>query len=221
MEEELKACETCIENKNRQQDLKYYSVIGFYSDGRSYQDISELLSINKVNKFHQYSDVLIDLRTSNRRPSSLDLDGLDSIRELPYTIPCLSAKNQQNRLKFCIYHQNDRFSNVFFTDKSQFQLFQNSQRVFQFHDEQSFQKPKINLNLPIFLWGCISKKKKQHYILQLERQAMISTSLFQVSISLLQAIISMERIAGVFSRTQRQLTSPIKLQSGQNIVYLD
>ncbi|KAL4500772.1 hypothetical protein ABPG72_020006 [Tetrahymena utriculariae] len=80
--------------------------------------------------------------------------------KLPYTIPCLSSKNQEKRLEFCEYHQNDKFSNVFFTDESQFQVFQNSQRIFQFYDEQFIQKPKPNPNLWILVWGCFSRNKK-------------------------------------------------------------
>ena len=50
--------------------------------------------------------------------------------QLQQPIPILSLKNQQKRLDYALFHKNDKFSNVIFSDESRFQLCTNTQRVF-------------------------------------------------------------------------------------------
>ncbi|KAL4469612.1 hypothetical protein ABPG74_004865 [Tetrahymena malaccensis] len=76
MVEGYQACEKFFENDEKQLVLECCMLIGLHSKGRSYKDISQLISIitgqvSKIfHRFNQLSDILIDMRVSNSKPTS-------------------------------------------------------------------------------------------------------------------------------------------------------
>lgn len=74
-------------------------------------------------------------------------------------LPNLSEDNIQSRLDYCTKHLNDKFSNVVFTDESNFQLAANRQVLWYRKDEDH--KPHLTKprnNRKIMIWGGISRK---------------------------------------------------------------
>ncbi len=75
-------------------------------------------------------------------------------------IPILSDKNKKKRIDYSVYHHNDKFTNVVFSDESRFQLFTNNKKVFVRKGDARPFVGKPNPNYSIMVWGAICRKGK-------------------------------------------------------------
>ncbi|KAL4461776.1 hypothetical protein ABPG72_017977 [Tetrahymena utriculariae] len=115
------------------------------------------ISSNKLSQLmiDEY-DTEISSSTINRIRSDLGMYYSKQASTLP-----ISESARLQRLDYCKKHRNDKFTNVLFTDESNFQLFYNK-NFFWFQNEDSENKADLptNPNLKIMIWGGISLKGK-------------------------------------------------------------
>ena len=69
-------------------------------------------------------------------------------------------KIKKKRIDYSVYHHNDKFTNVVFSDESRFQLFTNNKKVFVRKGDARPFVGKPNPNYSIMVWGAICRKGK-------------------------------------------------------------
>ena len=95
---------------------------------------------------------------------------LDFTKIKPTALPTLSLDNLMNRLAYCERHLHDKFSNVVFSDESNFQLAPNKQVLWYrkgVDPKPNLAKPKNNKK--VMIWGGISRRgQTQLFIYRLD-----------------------------------------------------
>ncbi|KAL4500774.1 hypothetical protein ABPG72_020008 [Tetrahymena utriculariae] len=92
----------------------------------------------------------------------------------------ISENTRQSRFFYCKQHRNDKFTNVLFTDESNFQLFYNKNSRWYTQDLENIiptSTQPINPNLKIMVWGGICLKgKTQLKIYRLDQKETVDSS---------------------------------------------
>ena len=97
----------------------------------------------------------VRLRSIRRYRKAL---GFTASKGKPFEV--LTDQQKEDRVKYCLEHEADRFSNVLFMDEKTFEIFKHRRKVWRKKDEQSVRRRTTKYPPKIQIWGGISKLGK-------------------------------------------------------------
>lgn len=124
--------------------------------------IEEALTQNNQETLKELQNLLVE--ENNKKVSFWTLNHFEhevGRFKVPLQKPILSEKNRQKRLEYSLFHRDDFFSNVIFTDESYFSLNRNTKKVFIFYGEEELKfSPWHNPDEAVMIWGAICRRGK-------------------------------------------------------------
>ena len=123
--------------------------------------LGQLVSANKYSTSTELANTLNDhhpnLNVSSRTVLN-ELHNLQYHATVPKSIPLLTATHKQNRVAFAIKYKKQNWNKVIFSDKTTFQMFRNTQKVFYKNGTRSPSKAMVKHPYKVHAWGAFSVK---------------------------------------------------------------
>src|ERR1043166_3030484 len=123
--------------------------------------LGQLVLQNKYSTAPKLKNTLNKLHPNLNVSSSTVLNELHKLKyrcTVLKTIPLLTAIYKQRRVEWVIKYQDQNWRKVIFSDKTTFQMFQNTQKVFYKVGTQPPQKPMVKHPYKVHVWGAFSAK---------------------------------------------------------------
>jgi len=87
-----------------------------------------------------------------------ELNNLNYFNTISKSIPLLTDQQKFHRVEFTMKYRRQNWNKVIFSDKTTFQMFQNTQKVFYKAGTQPPHKPIIKHSYKVHIWDAFSAK---------------------------------------------------------------